>query len=252
MRYYLLFVIIFLTVKGFSQDLEARSTPTIESKIIYKNGTTESGMLWLASSSFQPRIKKEKKSGSRKIDFKKVDKIITNPDSENKRVFQYLNHNYNKFKLFVELIYLDEISIYIGSENNGTDLFYSGFDRETMREKFSRMKFDDIGLNTLKNSDTLELPNGKKMPIPIRYSYYYGSSFSMASGNSPAFQYYILKKGEDKLVLVEKNKRFLKKSKEYFKSCPTIIEDLEQEKIFLSDLPTFIEYYKEICKTKKE
>jgi len=252
MRNNLLFVVIFLTIKGFSQDFEARSTPTIESKIIYKDGTTENGMLWLASSAFKPRLKLENKSGSKKIDFKKVEKIITDPDSENKRVFQYLNHNYNKFKLLVELIYLDEISIYIGSENNGTDLFYSEFDRETMREKFSRMKFDDIGLNTLKNSDSLELPNGKKMPIPIRYSYYYGSNFSLASGNSPAFQYYILKKGEDKLVLVEKNKRFLKKSKEYFKSCPTIMEDLEQQKILLSDLPTFIEYYKEICKTKNE
>lgn len=238
--------------KGFSQDFEARQTPTIESKIIYKDGTTEIGMLWLASSAFRPRIKKEKKSGSRKIDFKKVDKIITNPDSENQRVFQYLNHNNGKFKLFVELIYLDEISIYIGSENNGTDLFYSEYDRETMSEKFSRMKFDKIGTKTMKNSDTLELPNGKKMPVPIRYSYYYGSSFSMASANSPVFQYYILKKGEDKLALVEKNKRFLKKSKEYFKSCPAIIEDLEQEKIFLSELPTFIEYYKAICKTKKE
>lgn len=251
MRYYLLFIII-LPIKGFSQNFEARSTPTIESKIIYKDGTTENGMLWLATSAFKPRVKKEHKNGSRKIDFKKIDKIITNPNSENQRIFQYLNHNYNKFKLFVELIYLDEISIYIGSENNGTDLFYSDFDRETMREKFSRMKFDDIGLNTLKNSDTLELPNGKKMAIPIRYSYYYGSSFEMASGNSPAFQYYILKIDENKLVKVEKNRRFLKKSREYFKSCPRIIEDLEEEKIFLSDLPTFIEYYKTICNTKKE
>ncbi|MFI1770236.1 hypothetical protein [Thalassobellus citreus] len=249
----LMILIVFLTFKGFSQDFELRATPSIESEIIYNNGTTEKGMLWLASSAFSPRMENENKGGSKKIDYKKIDKIITNPDSENKRVFQYLHNNYNKFKIFVELIYTDKICIYIASKNNGTDLFYSDFDRETIREKLLKMKFENRTISgKLKNSDTLELPNGKKIVTPIRYSYYYGLNFGSAYGNSTSFQYYIQKEGSPKLMKVERNKRFLKKSKEYFTSCPSLIEDLEQNKITLSDLPTFIEYYKEKCGVEKE
>ncbi len=114
---------MFSTVRMFSQDFELRVTPTIESEIIYKDGTSEKGMLWLAST-FKPRLKSDKKGRDKKVDYKKIDKIITNPRTENKRTFQYLHHNYNKFKIFVELIYTDQISIYIASKNNGSDLFY--------------------------------------------------------------------------------------------------------------------------------
>lgn len=249
----LMILIAFLSFKGFSQNFELRATPTLESEIIYKDGSTEKGKLWFASSAFNPRKKNESKSGSKKIDYKKIDKIITNPDSENKRVFQYLHHNYNKFKVFVELIYTDEICIYLASKNNGTDLFYSDFDRETVREKLLRMKFENTTIGgKLNSSDTLELPNGRKMAIPTRYSYYYSQGFNSAYGNSASFQYYILKRGDSKLMKVEGNKRFLKKSKEYFTDCPSLIEELERNKITLADLPTFIEYYKIKCGSGKE
>lgn len=252
MKKKLVLLIFFITIKGFSQDFELRSTPTIESKIIYKDGTTEKGLLWLASSVFSPKLKQEEDRKDKKIDYKKIDTIITNPDSKNQRKFQYLNHNYNKFKIFVELISTDTISIYIASKNNGTDLFYSDFDRETIREKLLRMKFENRALKRLKSRDTIVLPNGKKILTPIRYSYYYGINLGLASGNSPSFKYYILKQGSSKLMKVENNKRFLKKSKEFLNSCPALIKAMEQKKVTLADLPVFIEYYKEKCSSEKE
>ncbi len=248
MKKKLIFLLLFITVKTFSQDFELRASPLIESKIIYKDGTIEKGRLWMPNSVFSPKLKRENKRGSRKIDHKKINKIITNPNSENERVFQYLHHNYSKFKIFVELIYEDKISIYMTSNNNGTDLFYSDFDRETVREKLLKMKFENSTMSRkLKSSDTIKLPNGKKMVTPIRYSYYYDSHFGSAHGKSLSFQYYILLEGKPKLIKVEKNKRFLKKSKDYFMDCPSLIEDLEKNRINLSDLPVFIEYYKGKC-----
>ena len=70
MKKKLVLLIFFITIKGFSQDFELRSTPTIESKIIYKDGTTEKGLLWLASSVFSPKLKQEEDRKDKKIDYK--------------------------------------------------------------------------------------------------------------------------------------------------------------------------------------
>lgn len=161
MKKTLTLLLLLLITKSFSQDYELRATPTIESEITYKNGTSEKGLLWLANSAFNPRLKKDKKGGSKKIDYKTIDKITTNSGTENERIFQYLHHNYNKYKIFVELIYTDKINIYIASKDGGVDLFYSDYDRETMREKFLRMKHGN-SYGSQNETNTIELPNGKK------------------------------------------------------------------------------------------
>lgn len=238
-------LIIFSTFNLFSQDFELRKTPPINSKIIYLDGTSEEGMLWMANSAFNPRLKTDKNWKSRKLDYKTIDKIITNPEAENERIFQYLNHNYSKYKIFVELIYEDVLSIYIGS-NDSDDLFYSDINRQSMGELMAQMRFEGVNYSQkLKLSDTIELPYGKKLIRPYRYTYYYGLNSGMATGVTPTYHYYLLK--DSTLLKVEKTKRFLKKSKEYFQDCPAIITDLEQNIISLKKLDVFIEYYKDIC-----
>ena len=101
--------------------------------------------------------------------------------------------------------------------------------------------------NRLKSSDTLELPNGKKMALPIRYSNYYNLSYGSASGVSTTLSYYLLKHGDSVLYKSEKNKRFLKKAGPLIENCPDIQLDLEQDKLTLGNLPSFIEYYKLTC-----
>ena len=140
------------------------------------------------------------------------------------------------------------LSIYINS-NTAEDLFYSDFDRQSMREMMAQSKFEGMSGFTkrLKVSDTIVLPNGKSLSLPMRYSYYYDLNYSVAYGSTPRLNYYVLKEGSDKLYKVEKNKRFLKKAKDFINDCPIIINDLETDNLNIFDLPQFIEYYKEVC-----
>ncbi|WP_207489323.1 hypothetical protein, partial [Aequorivita soesokkakensis] len=205
----------------------------------------------LASSAFSPQFKKEENEKSRKIDFELIDKIVSNPETENERIFQYLNHNHNKFKIFVELIYNDVLSIYINSTDSD-DLFYSDFDRQNIREMMAQAKFEGRSDFTkrLKLSDTLNLPNGKKIALPMRYSYYYGLDYGVAHGITPKLNYYLLKEGSTKLYKVEKNKRFIKNAEEIINNCPIILKDLQNNQVNIFDLPNFIEYYKDVCQTE--
>lgn len=240
-----LFAILSFT-KSISQDYELRITPFIESKIIYNDSTYDEGLLRLASSVFELRFKNKESKKERKIDHKIVDKIITNPGTEKVRTFRYLNHNYTKFKIFVELLYSDVISIYVGSTDSD-DLFYSDFNRQTLPEMLAQTRYErNTGIITSnKTSSTIELPNGQTLDVPRRYAYY--NNFNLNFNSSPTVRYYLLKQGTSVLYKVEKNKRFLKKSLEIFDGCPELIEDFKQNRITLGELPTFIEYYKITC-----
>ena len=241
-------LILFCYSKCFSQDYELRATPYVNCKIIYKDGTSQQGLLRLAISVFKPQFKKDKNDKSRKIDYELIDRIYSNPNTENERIFQYLNHNYSKFKIFVELIYDDVFQIYISSTDSD-DLFYSDFDRQSIGEMMAQSRFEtNLNFNRrIKTWDTITLPNGKEINLPIRYSYYYGLNYGVAYGNTPKLKYYISKSGNDKIYHVEKNKRFLKKAGDFLFDCPTIKKDLEEENILVSDIAKFIEYYKDVC-----
>lgn len=249
----ILILAFFVFSNSLSQDYELRITPFVKCKVIYIDGNSEYGFLRLAGSVFRPQLKKVENEKSRKIDYKLIDKIISNPNTENERVFQYLNHNYNKFKIFVELIYEDVLSIYISS-TNPDDLFYSDFDRQSIREMMAQAKFEGESnfRIRLKNSETISLPNGKTINLPIRYSYYYGLYHGSAFGRTPKLNYYILKEGNAKLYKVENNRRFLKKARDIVSDCPIILNELEQNNVTVRDLPNFIEYYKDVCKFEYE
>ena len=225
MKTNLFIIIIFFSIKGFSQGFELRKTPFIKSEIILKDGSTKEGLLRLASSALSLRFKTTKKDKEEKINYKKVERIITNPNTENQRVFQYLHHNYNKFLIFSELLYTDGISVYCSSK--GISLFYSDYNRETIEERYSQhnQNIEEQYIQHNQKTDYSPTPN------------------------------HILIKENSVLLKIEKNKRFLKKSKKYIRHCPILLKDMEQGKITLKDLPTFIKYYKvlshKLCKFQK-
>lgn len=232
----------------FSQDYELRVTPYVNCKIIYKDSTYQKGLLRLASSAFKPQFKNDENDKPMKIDYELIDRIYSNPDTENERIFQYLNHNYSKFKIFVELIYDDVFQIFISSSDSD-NLFYSDFDRQSIGEMMAQARFErNLEFNErLKTSDTITLPNGKNIILPMRYSYYYGLEYGVVFGNTPTLKYYISKFGNNKIFKVERNKRFLKKAKDFISDCPIIKKQLEEKNILVSDIPKFIEYYKDVC-----
>ncbi|QAA80611.1 hypothetical protein EI546_02195 [Aequorivita sp. H23M31] len=245
---FLLIFILFNYSICVSQDYELRVTPYVNSKIVFKDSTVQSGLLKLANSAFSPHFKQEEGGKPQKLNYELIYKIYSNPNTENERVFQYVNHNYSKFKIFVELIYDDVFQIYINS-NDSAQLFYSEFDRQSMGELMAIDRFErNLDFNRrLKTSDTITLPNGKEMVLPMRYSYYNGLNYSIAYGKAPTLIYYISRLGLDKIYKVEKNKRFLKKAEEFLSDCAIIKKDLQENKISVSDIPTFIEYYKDVC-----
>lgn len=250
-----IFLLLFFIgcVKCFSQDFELMATPSQNSKVIYKDGSSEIGILRMASSVFDPRIKQRKGEKERKIDFKTIDRIITNPETEQERIFQYLNHNYNRFKIFVELVYIDVLSIYVGLDNP-LDLFYSNYDRQSAGEKMNRARrnsglYHPVSERRAKVVDTLHFSNNKSIAVPLGHSDYYDLGFLIIIEKNLRPRYYLLKEGNTKIYKTDRNKRFLKKAKEFIEGCSTLINDLEQENIDLKDIPRFIEYYKDICLT---
>ena len=250
----LLLIILFCNT-SFSQNFELRQTPYLESKLVYNDESFENGLLRFASSIFDPRIKSKIKGKERKIDYEKIDRIITNPETKSERIFQYKNYNYSKFKIFTELVYSDKLSIYI-SLNEPLNLFYSNYDRETFSEYINQVRkeraIDEVnnlqGLDygtREKKTDTLYLPSGKKVELPASYDYV--DNLESTLGLNQKFNFFLLKEGDSTIYRVEKNKRFLKKAKKMLGDCPRLIEDLELEKIIVEELATFIEYYKNVC-----
>lgn len=226
--------------KTFGQNLELRISPKIESAIVYKDGTKEKGLVRMNNSVFDIRFKEFHEDDEKKVDFENVEKIITNPDSTNTRVFQYLDNYKHRFKMFVELIHKDKISIYINSSNE-LSLFYSDFDLRSAREWMN-----DIRTNySVPFERQFELPNGQIINLPNSYSYFYEEK-AFRNENSIGVDYYLAK--EDQILIpVEKRKRFTKKYLKYFSECPDLVKAYKNEEISLENLPVFIEFYKETC-----
>ena len=211
MKKLILILFILFFTKTFSQNLHLRSSPKIESEIIFKDGSKEKGLVRMSSSVFDIRFRESPEADERKVDFEKVEKIITHPDSINTRVFQYLDNYKHRYKMFVELVEKDKISIYINSPSE-LELFYSDFDLRSAEELRSDIRTKNI--------------------------------FSIKIGKGPDFY---LAKDDQILIPVEKRRKFTKKYLEYFSDCPELVLAYKNEEISLKDLSVFIEFYKENC-----
>ncbi|SDR65928.1 hypothetical protein [Christiangramia echinicola] len=211
MKKLILLLIILFTSKTFSQGLQLRNSPKIESEIIFKDGTKEKGLVRMSSSVFDIRFRESPEAEERKVDFEEVDKIITHPDSTNTRVFQYLDNYKHRYKMFAELIKKDEISIYINSPNE-LELFYSDFDLRSAEEWMNDMR--------PKNGFSLKIAKS---------------------------EYLYLAKEDQILIPVEKRRKFTRKYLEYFSDCPEFVRAYKNEEISLKELSDFIEFYKETC-----
>lgn len=265
MRKLLFLAIILLTIKSYGQDFELRKTPYVRSIIVYKNGETKLGFLKMNDSAFDPRFKISESEKAQKIDIDEIDIIITDPFEETPRIFQYLDNDQNRFKMFVELVYKDEISIYLRLSND-LNLFYSEFDRTTGMEMMNAMRrWGNPARISLSNgrvemspssisspivnpslTQTNVLPDGREIEIPGGFSGFYGFNNSFVPKLS-GVGYYLFKAPENKLITIRSHKKFIKKSMSYFEDCPEFVEAFKHEEITLNDLIAFIEVYKSTC-----
>ena len=211
MKKLILLVFILFSIKTFSQGLQLRISPKIESKIVFKDGSEEKGLIRMSSSVFDIRFRDSEEADERKIDYEEVEKIITYPDSTNSRVFQYLNNYKHRYKMFAELIKKDKLSIYINSPKE-LELFYSDYDLRSAEE----------WMNDTRTKNGFSLKIAKT-------------------------EYLYLAKEDQILIPVEKRRKFTRKYLEYFSDCPELVRAYKNEEISLEKLSDFIEFYKEAC-----
>lgn len=241
MKNILIICLVFFTSKSVSQNYELRSSPYLESEITYKDGSREKGLIRLANSVFDIRFKADAKEKEKKVSYKDIEQIITNPDSTNTRIFEYRETYKNKFRTFVELIHQDEINIYLGAVD-GTKLFYSGLDIRSAREA--------MGTDRIQKSEQhLKLSNGLKILLPFEYQYDDYDTRSTMPFKKGEFEAYLGIAGK-KLIPVEPRKRFSKKYLQYFSECPQFSKRYETGEIELENLPGVITAYGTLCRVE--
>lgn len=242
-------VILFLFFMGsnvvFSQDFELRKTPFVPIQIIFKDSTQKIGLLRLASSVYDLRFKKDQESKESKINHNDVDSLIAHSGTDHMRIFQYMHQNQSKFRVFVELVYSDSISIYMSSSDSD-DLFYADIDRQTINEAIIQSKYEGVLKSPEMRKDSITLPNGEKMYNPKKIQLI-NSRYNLYSISSNSHRNYLRIGKNPMLIAVENKKDFIKNAGTYFSKCPQILEALEQDTISLKDLKGFIEFYKMNC-----
>lgn len=225
-------LVVFIGIASYGQA-ELRPNPYINGHIILKKGNTLKGYIKLNDSEWDVRFKDSiKQRKSQKVKYKNITKIIIDTDSSNPREFYYMKSNRTKFISFVEKVYSNKISIYTKSSNEVSS-FYADFDRRTTQEWINDMQYENST-----NS----------------YFNFFGS-FNMnfrIEIEIPSTDYYLLKKGEQKIIYIgtEGNivrKGFKKFAIAYFKDCSILVEKLETKEYQLQNLPEVIEFYNNSC-----
>ncbi len=241
-----LFLILFFHFSNiaFSQDAELRKTPYIKGKVIYKDGDTINGYVKMPISAFKIQFKDSlKQKKAQKVDYKNVFKIITNRDNSIQREFYYKKTNLSRSTYFVELIYNDNIKVFIKSGGD-LDLFYSEFDRRTMREIMEDEKLDE-------KLDEMNLPNYNNGPEFISSMMQYRKVSAYVDITINKVSYFLENDKQEELILVHQNlfgKKFKKVGADYFKDCPSLSEKIHNKEYSVSDLPIIIQEFKGDCK----
>lgn len=207
-------------------QLDLRSNPYLKGEIILINGEIKSGLIKLDGSAFSIKFKEnEDQKNSDKIDYKNIDKIVINPNLSTRREFYYKKTDAGKFNKFVELIYSNNLDVYVYSPEN-LSLFYSGVDRSNV-------------------SDFL---NGIGSPIVngnnVIWSGY--SSISKIKENlsqAKNIKYLLHKKDSEKLKFINSYKNLKEYAIENFKDCPELILKIENKELILDDIVEIVDLY---------
>ncbi|WP_140485494.1 hypothetical protein [Flavobacterium sp. GSA192] len=237
-------IIIFLliTTSCFAQ-LELRNNPYLKGEIILIDGNVKNGLVKLNGSAFSVEFKEnENQRKPDKIDYKSINKIVINSELSGRREFYYKKTDADKFYKFVELIYSNNLEVYVYSPDN-LSLFYSDVDRSNVadwlsyeRSESSRIKAEANRLNDLKNGNNAAnyLNNTK----PINYS---KIKENLAKGKN--IKYLLHKKYSEKLNFIYSDKKLNEYAVENFKDCPELILKIENKVLVLDDIFEIVDLY---------
>jgi len=244
-------VLFFLITTPCLAQLELRDNPYLKGEIILLNGEIKNGFIKLDGSAFTIKFKEsEDQKNSDKIDYKNIDKIVINSNLSNRREFYYKKTDADKFNKFVELIYSNNLDVYIYSPDN-LSLFYSGVDRSNVadwlsyeRSESSRIKAESNRLNDLKDgTNTANYLNHTK---PINYS-----KIKENLSKAKNIKYLLHKIDSEKLNFINSNKNLKEFAIENFKNCPNLTLKIENKELILDDIVEIVDFYNNCIPVKK-
>lgn len=218
-------IIIFLliTTSCFAQ-LELRNNPYLKGEIILIDGNVKNGLVKLNGSAFSVEFKEnENQRKPDKIDYKSINKIVINSELSGRREFYYKKTDADKFYKFVELIYSNNLEVYVYSPDN-LSLFYSGVDRSNVNDFL-------VGGVVFNGSNAIWIGR---------------SSVSVIKENlakAKNIKYLLSRKDSEKLNFVYSNKKLNEYAVENFSDCPGLISKIENEQLQLENIFEIVDLY---------
>lgn len=236
-------VIIFLliTTSCFAQ-LELRNNPYLKGEIILIDGGVKNGFVKLNGSAFSVEFKEnENQRKLDKIDYKSINKIVINSELSGRREFYYKKTDADKFYKFVELIYSNNLEVYVYSPDN-LSLFYSGVDRSNVADWFAHERSESSKINAQSNRLN-NLKNGVKTLNPL---YTKPVSYSEVRENlsqAKSIKFLLSRKDSEKLNFVYSNKKLNEYAIENFSDCPELVFKIENKVLVLDDIFEIVDLY---------
>ncbi len=184
-----------------------------------QNDSIRDGFIKLEDSAFRVRFKlDESQKGKKKIDYKKIKKIVLSKDTPNQREFYYKKTNANKYLKFVELLHRSKYDIYVNSSND-LSLFYKDVDRSNIGD-FLSFGTDFINQPYRSNSEI------KKYLMQVK---------------NPK---YLLKIDDsDELQFIYSNRKLRKYAEKFFKGCEELIKKIKDKEYKTDDIIEIIDFY---------
>ena len=233
-------VLFLLITTSCLAQLDLRSNPYLKGEIILLNGEIKNGFIKLDGSAFSVKFKEsENQKNLHKIDYKNVDKIVLNPNLSNRREFYYKKTDADKFNKFVELVYSNNLQVYIYSPDN-LSLFYSGIERSNVADWLNYERSESSRIKAEANNRLNDLKNGTNLnhTKPINYS-----EIKATLSKAKNIKYLLYKKDSEKLNFINSNKNLNEFAIENFKDCPNLILKIEHKELILDDIVEIVDLY---------
>lgn len=237
----IIIVFLLITTSCFAQ-LELRNNPYLKGEIILIDGNVKNGLVKLNGSAFSVEFKEnENQRKPDKIDYKSINKIVINSELSGRREFYYKKTDADKFYKFVELVYSNNLEVYVYSPDN-LSLFYSGVDRSNVADWFAHERSESSKINAQSNRLN-NLKNGVNSLNPL---YTKPVSYSEVRENlsqAKNIKYLLSRKDSEKLNFVYSNKKLNEYAVENFSDCPGLISKIENEQLQLENIFEIVDLY---------
>lgn len=216
---------LLIATSCFAQ-LELRNNPYLKGEIILIDGGVKNGFVKLNGSAFSVEFKEnEDQRKPDKIDYKSISKIVVNSDVSSKREFYYKKTDADKFYKFVELVYSNNLEVYVYSPDN-LSLFYSGVDRSNVNDFLKR--------------DGFPIYSGNYVILTRRFSV---SEIKENLAKAKNIKYLLSRKDSEKLNFIYSNKKLNEYAVENFSDCPGLISKIENEQLQLENIFEIVDLY---------